>query len=911
METRRPTDTYIDKTLFFFAFLVGVILSYQPVALADLNCSPLLPSNCICTDVGGGNFIVECFGDGDDGDGGDGDGGGLVPIDPGDGDDGDGDGDGGGFVPIDPGDGDGDGSGDGTGGCPGDTGCCYICQDGSQVCGCWPDCGSSSCDDGGGGIGPGPDPNTCCTLCSDGSYNCGPTPDCGCGGTTDPIGPDTCCTVCSDGQLSCGDAPSCGCSTSTCCTACADGSLVCGSSPDCGAQSCPGAGGGDDICDNAGDLDECCVQCGNTVFCGDFPDCGKPDLLFCSSLPETCNSTPCCTTCPETGQQVCGSSPGCGIGSCIPTCEDKCPGVFDITQTDCSPANGPGCGPRDSAPGMCAGWEGTCSPVYAADTACIDEFGSINRCVEAYQCDLTTATPGPSPEPERCDHRDWACTGDPLTDWGGVVGDFSSIETAFEPNEICGTLTLEYDGKFCEIPATTICNEIGDATICLDVPDPQIYPSNTGMEALVEVCDPGCQTMIVPLPDICRCQLLLEGNDCLVEDLQCGTLTGEVVCGAIGTIPECVLSTQTIAQCSCETDFAGQSCTTQVAGCAVPVDGLYVCALDGTEVCEPLDPLPPQCVCELDELGGPCDATINGCSLTGPGTVTSCLPDGTAVCELTGDIPQECDCQLVEGSTCQVDFDGCFVPGTLGCDPEGNSFCDLSMNTDTDGDGVPDSCDCAPDDSNYWTITPGVNGSCDFDGDGFCSDSIAGAPNPDFCDSFDDCNDDDQLINPGAEERCDQIDHNCDGDPYSGFSIGAECTVETTCVLQGFLICDELGQSVCDLGDQSCDDQGGDGDSGDHGDGDAQGPGDGDSPGDGDADSPGDGDGESPGDSDAGSPGDSDSDDFGDDDGQTFRDISARGDGLVSCSAIHGGDRPSIPAHLLLLAVGLFALRRR
>jgi hypothetical protein len=90
---------------------------------------------------------------------------------------------------------------------------------------------------------------------------------------------------------------------------------------------------------------------------------------------------------------------------------------------------------------------------------------------------------------------------------------------------------------------------------------------------------------------------------------------------------------------------------------------------------------------------------------------------------------------------------------------------------DLDGDGDPDSADCAPEDANVFHGAPdpygdgedadcdGVDGA-DRDGDGYPGNAPAGIVDHD-------CDDADDTVHPGATEACDGVDSDCDGGPLS------------------------------------------------------------------------------------------------------------------------------------------------
>ncbi|MHC4836684.1 MAG: MopE-related protein [Planctomycetota bacterium] len=89
--------------------------------------------------------------------------------------------------------------------------------------------------------------------------------------------------------------------------------------------------------------------------------------------------------------------------------------------------------------------------------------------------------------------------------------------------------------------------------------------------------------------------------------------------------------------------------------------------------------------------------------------------------------------------------------------------------SDTDGDGVGDACDPCPD-------GPGEDADDDADGFGRCTG---------------DCDDDAFDVRPGARERCDGRDEDCDGVVDEGFDgVGEACSLgRGACLAEGVLVC--------------------------------------------------------------------------------------------------------------------------
>lgn len=113
-------------------------------------------------------------------------------------------------------------------------------------------------------------------------------------------------------------------------------------------------------------------------------------------------------------------------------------------------------------------------------------------------------------------------------------------------------------------------------------------------------------------------------------------------------------------------------------------------------------------------------------------------------------------------TACTVDFD---------VDPPGKFSCE------DDSDCIAPN-ECRPD----GTCGPPYDPACiDNDGDGFAVGDTAYCPkctNEGLCDE--DCNDDDEAVNPGVQDTCDGKDNNCNGevDEPTDCETNSDCPAE-------------------------------------------------------------------------------------------------------------------------------------
>ncbi len=164
-------------------------------------------------------------------------------------------------------------------------------------------------------------------------------------------------------------------------------------------------------------------------------------------------------------------------------------------------------------------------------------------------------------------------------------------------------------------------------------------------------------------------------------------------------------------------------------------------------------------------------------------------PDAVEVCNGTDD---NCDGQVDENgtdaTTWYIDYDGDGFGSAaytrVACDAASGWVADDTDCDDTDAavspagtevcNGVDDNCDGAIDE-NTAVDAPTWYLDADGDGHGSTTSALACDAPASYVATSDDCDDGDSAIYPGAVERCDGLDQNCDGIADDG-ALGADVT---------------------------------------------------------------------------------------------------------------------------------------
>lgn len=188
-------------------------------------------------------------------------------------------------------------------------------------------------------------------------------------------------------------------------------------------------------------------------------------------------------------------------------------------------------------------------------------------------------------------------------------------------------------------------------------------------------------------------------------------------------------------------------------------------------------------------------------------------------------------------ATCSAGNGVCAKKGKSTC---ANGVCSCSVTADNETNKLPEACNGIDDDCDGLTDEVDAQGCTKFyadgDKDGFgangssakCLCASGQAPDLTFTsENASDCDDSKSLVHPGAEELCDLVDNDCDGETNEGFtyddldgktkSIALGDACGTGACANGAVICSQDGKSatcntlnkkgveICDGVDNDCD----------------------------------------------------------------------------------------------------------
>ncbi|MBM4353873.1 MAG: hypothetical protein FJ109_08765, partial [Deltaproteobacteria bacterium] len=233
----------------------------------------------------------------------------------------------------------------------------------------------------------------------------------------------------------------------------------------------------------------------------------------------------------------------------------------------------------------------------------------------------------------------------------------------------------------------------------------------------------------------------------------------------------------------------GNACSLGIGQCKA--DGKFVCAENGTAVCDALpgkpvdelcDALDNDCDGKVDEdfpLGDPCSLGIGQCKADGKFV---CAENGTAVCdalpgkpadEVCDDLDNDCDGKVDEdfplGNACSLGIGQCKADGKFVCAENGTAVCDALPGKPVDElcDALDNDCNTKVDDidtlgapcdkSGYPGICAAGLYQCDPGGKGlWCEAGVLPNELKETC------------ANPGQDDDCDGIADNV-------LSLGMDC----------------------------------------------------------------------------------------------------------------------------------------
>ncbi len=280
----------------------------------------------------------------------------------------------------------------------------------------------------------------------------------------------------------------------------------------------------------------------------------------------------------------------------------------------------------------------------------------------------------------------------------------------------------------------------------------------------------------------------------------------------------------------------------------VTIGAPYVCLYGGGDCNDAEFAIHPQHADTCDLLDNDCDGTTDpGCDVDGDGYCASnkVIVVGSGACLKGGGDCDDLHAAVHPGlqELCDDLDNDCDKATDLGCDDDGDGWCDGNMTTE----GTPKICAHGGGDCNdlNTSVSPGhvelcdnfdnncdgaTDLGCDDDGDTFCDASMTTIGAPKVCVSGGgDCDDKNGAIKPGSVETCDGKDNNCiagmdegcndDGDAYCDAAMttvgnpsicssgGGDCDDANAQVNPGGLeVCDDLDNNCVKGTDEGCDD---------------------------------------------------------------------------------------------------------
>jgi hypothetical protein len=521
----------------------------------------------------------------------------------------------------------------------------------------------------------------------------------------------------------------------------------------------------DDVCEGGA-----CVAGTNTCTCEVDADCASKEdgnvcngTLFCDKSVGLCAVNPATkVVCPNAEDTACLRN------TCTPATGACAMAVFNEGGA-CSDGNACTTGDKCSG-GSCVSDGNVCA--CQGDADCIGKDDG-NLCDGTLFCDKKAGkcVPNPASVPSCPSANDDACAANQCVHTFGLAGEVTGTTCAMVPrpdglpcddgkdcteNDQCKTGVCVAGKKVCNCQTDADCAPAGPKNLCAGTPKCELGDcKQTGGKTCDDSADTVClANACTPTTGECAMMAVNQGKACNDGD----ACSAESSCSEGACVADVLINCDDGNVCTADACDAKAGCTNTAvvasASKAAACDDGDACTVNGQCVDKVCKSEPAKEVCEgsVDE---DCDGVTDeqdavGCKAfyfdndgDGWGTAASQCLCGAAgkysVAKLTTADCNDNDKGVHPGATevCNGKDDNC----AGGADENGASGCTMYWY-DGDGDG--------------WTKTIDNKQCRCTSGEGYTTTNTS-----DF-----DCNDGDKKIHPGAEEICDSIDHNFDGDPY-------------------------------------------------------------------------------------------------------------------------------------------------